>query len=104
MGKKRCLYAVVLVYSVILAVGCFRVVKAGEVIEEMQQEMGEELDYHMRQLAQRQAEKEGGSWEERYVAQKEEQNAHIEIIKEFFKLRPETMREELKKLPEYVED
>lgn len=83
--------------------GAFSYEHACYVIDEIQQEMEAELDIYIRQTAIKEAKKEGGNWEELYYAQMEEQRIEIEKIKEFFRLRPDSIREELNRLSEYVE-
>lgn len=68
-----------------------------EVIEEIQKEMESELDFHMRRLAREEAEDFSGE-KEAYLYQKAVYGEEIEKIKEFFRLRPEVMREELKRI------
>lgn len=77
--------------------GAFSYEHACKVIEEMQQEMEGELEYHIQALAKVDAEDFSGE-EEAYLYHKAVYGEEIEKIKEFFRLRPEVMREELKRL------
>lgn len=80
--------------------GAFSYENACRVIEELSQEMNAELDVYLWSLTEAGETQE--TREEQYQEQKKAYQEEIEKIREFFRLRPGTMREELQKLPEYV--
>lgn len=77
--------------------GAFSYEHACRVIEEMQQEMEGELEFHMRRVSEQNTEKFSDA-EEAYQHQKMVYEEEIEKIKEFFRLRPEVMQKELMRL------
>jgi spore coat protein CotH len=85
--------------------GAFSYENACAQIEQIRQEMGDELDFYMHTLAEEEFSKSDTEYEsaqEAYEAYRAVNEEEIEKVKEFFRLRPETMREELKKLREYL--
>lgn len=81
--------------------GAFSYEHASEVLDGMAEEMSPEIDYYFRKA---EADEEDAELtpEEGAARRKERYEEELQNIREFLRLRPQTMREELERLPEYI--
>lgn len=65
--------------------------------------MDGELSWQIRAVSEKEAVKEGETFEQEYQEKVEQHQQEIRVIREFWEQRPAVILEEIRKLPEYME-
>ena len=85
------------------AEGAFSTAHVETVLEQIEAEMDGELSWQIRAVSEKEAVKEGETFEQKYQEKVEQHQQEIRVIREFWEQRPAVILEEIRKLPEYME-
>lgn len=85
------------------AEGAFSTAHVETVLEQIEAEMDGELSWQIRAVSEKEAVKEGETFGQEYQEKVEQHQQEIRVIREFWEQRPAVILEEIRKLPEYME-